>query len=175
MFSQAQTLSVRHAPAIICGIPASGKSTYGRWLEREKNVLFIDVEEEDALESAGIDELGDALFADTAQAPSFVNALRRSKRQVVLAWGFPTSCLPCIAALKDAGVDTWWFDGDRASARQSFIDRADMSVDLFDSQLADIEAHWPDIIQIFGARMIQVVGPGQAYLPPKQIYMQMFC
>lgn len=166
--------SYTRAPALICGIPASGKSSYGRWLEREKNIIFVDIEEDSALESAGLEQLWDSLLADLAGASNLVQALTRNKRQIVLAWGFPVSYLPVVAALKDTGVNVWWFDGDRASARQSFLDRGDLALELFDSQLADIEAHWPEILRIFGTHIIQVVGPGQAYLPGEEIYNQMF-
>jgi hypothetical protein len=166
--------SFRQAAVLICGIPASGKSTYGRWLEREKGVLFADAEEDGALEAVQLSEIWDDLFTDTAGAGYFVEAVKAREQAIVLAWGFPIEYLPIVSALKDAGMEVWWFDGDREAARHSFELRGTIALQLFERQIAEIEANWPEIESLFTEHIIQVVGPGPTYLLPAEIYLRMF-
>ncbi len=162
-------------PALLCGIPACGKSSYGRWLEREKRIAFVDVEEDGELQSAGLEEHWSRLFADLTHASEFANAVFREERQVVLGWGFPVEYLPVVSALRNSQIDVWWLDGDRDAARESFLRRGSISVELYDRQIANIEAHWPEIASLFGTeRIIRVVAPGPTYLAPAEIYARMF-
>lgn len=158
----------------MCGIPASGKSTYGRWLQREKGIVFVDVEEDGALEATRFSEAWDNLFTDIADASRFVDALKSREQAIVLAWGFPAEYIPIVSALKAAGMEIWWFDGDREAARHSFEHRGTIAVQLFEQQMGGIEANWPEIEALFVEHIIQVVGPGPNYLPPAEIYLRMF-
>ena len=103
----------------IAGIPASGKSHFGRWLESKYGFVHIDPEENNRLDSLSIHDVWDACFISRDCAP-FAQALRRLKEPVVFNWGFPVPCLPVAAALKEAGFDSWWLDADTARARTEF-------------------------------------------------------
>lgn len=134
----------------------------------------MDAEEDGAFEAAQLCEVWDDLFADCAHAGNFVNEIKARKQAIVLAWGFPIEYFPIVSALKDAGMDIWWFDGNREAARQSFERRGTVALRLFQQQMADIEANWPEIESLFGDHIIQVVGPGRSYLRPAEIYLRMF-
>lgn len=121
---------------MLCGIPASGKSTYGDWLQQEKGMLFVDVEEDGALEGANLETQWSRLFNEPSCARDFVAGLAD---RTVLAWGFPVRCLPMLAALKEAGLVLWWLDGNRKAARDSFIVRGTVGLKYFDRQMLDIE------------------------------------
>src|ERR1700685_129293 len=77
---------------LLTGIPATGKSTYGRWLETVKGFAYVDIEN-GGLEPAGLLPHWNAMFAPSGSASSFVGALDRMRHPVVLDWGFPPHCL----------------------------------------------------------------------------------
>ncbi len=84
-------------------------------------------------------------------------ALHALHRPVALDWGYPPSSLPFVEALCSAGVDAWWFDGDRAVARRHFIDRGTVTVDALDRQMTNIQAAWPRLAMFYGRRIIHTV------------------
>src|SRR5947209_2760152 len=106
---------------LLSGIPATGKTTFGAWLEQQRGFLHLDVEE-DGLEKANVriewDELCKCLCADRLML-----SLNKVNRPLVLDWGFPVSALPIVRKLKAAGFETWWFDGDIKRARERFVGR----------------------------------------------------
>jgi hypothetical protein len=77
-----------------------------------KGFLYVDIEN-GGLEPAGLSSHWNAMFAPHGSANSFVAVLKQMPRPVVLDWGFPPRCLPIVESLKHAGVEVWWFDGDR--------------------------------------------------------------
>ena len=120
---------------LISGIPASGKSTFCRWLEENKGFLHLNVEEDGVLERHGLATAWEALFDKGATAAPFVEALERFKRPVAIDWGFPPECLDIVRKLFDAGVMLWWFAADWAVARRKFKERGTLPVELFDIQI----------------------------------------
>jgi hypothetical protein len=158
--------------ALVSGIPGSGKSEYGRWLQRERGFIHLD------LENGGMDrpELysGWQQCVSTGLPAALVEAVDRLGAPVVLDWGFPPRFLPLVRSLHDAGVAAWWFDGDRAAARASFVRRGTVPVEALDQQMQRLDAAWPGISEFYGARVVNVVSPGGIYLPPEKISALMF-
>ncbi len=100
------------------------------------------------------------------------------ERRVVIDWGFPPSALNTVEQLKSFGVDIWWFDGDRETAKASFIQRYQRRehpatpADL-DAQLVAINVAWKEIKRVFGNHVIESVSVG-GYVPSDRIYIGMF-
>src|SRR3954468_583583 len=94
---------------LISGIPASGKSTFCRWLEEKKGFLHLDVEKPGGLERYGMATAWATLFDARASATPFIEALEKFHRPVVIDWGFPPEHLPAVKKLFDGGVMLWWF------------------------------------------------------------------
>ena len=84
---------------LISGIPASGKSTFCRWLEEKKGFLHLDVEKPGVLDRYGLATAWDALFDASASAAPFIEALDKFKRPVVIDWGFPPEHLNTVRKL----------------------------------------------------------------------------
>ena len=154
---------------LLSGIPASGKSTYGQWLADNKGFLFLDAENEGSLDGVGLRPLWNSMFSPGAAVVPFVQALRQLGQPIALDWGFPPACLPVIEALKHAGFEIWWFDGDRAAARQSFITRNTVPIGCFDLQIQNIDKYWRDIKRVFGDHVIETIAAGSSYLDHRQI------
>lgn len=81
-----------------------------------------------------------------------------------------------MRGLVDAGLTPWWFDGDRAAARESFERRTGHPATLgdLDRQLGLINAAWAEIVDIFGEGRLEVIGPGPTYRPSEAIFDAMF-
>jgi len=157
---------------LLTGIPASGKSVFGQWLEKSKGFLFLNVEH-GALDRLGLKAAWDGMFSGTGTAEQFVQELTRLQRLVVLDWGFPVHCLPIVEALQQAGVEAWWFDGNREAARQSFVRRGTVPIELFDKQLSGIEREWAAIQRTFRGHILKSIRSGPAYPRPQTLFARL--
>jgi hypothetical protein len=168
--------ALRAEPALILlsGVPATGKSTFGRWLECERGFDHVDVE------NGGFDRLGLSLaWSAVCQLPPpqvspFIAALRGLRRPIALDWGFPPPWLPLVRALHDAGVTAWWFDGDRQAARAVFIRRATVQVEALDLQMRHIEAYQALFDDFYAGRVVQAIHPDGSFTPPERIFDTIF-
>jgi hypothetical protein len=157
----------------LCGIPGCGKTTYARWLERQKGFLHLDFDK--LLNGQGPEDQLRLVQALQTKGPKlFVATVRRARRSIAIDWGFPPNSLPLVEALQQEGVLVWWFDGDREAARQSFIKRGDVSVGALDRQMALIQEVWLQIMTVVGPNVINALNRDGSYLPPEEIFEQMF-
>jgi hypothetical protein len=158
---------------LISGIPASGKSTFSRWLEEKKGFLHLDVEEAGVLDRYGLVTAWDTLFGTGASAAPFLAELDRFKRPVVIDWGFPPECLDTVRKLSEAGVMLWWFAADWAVARRKFQLRRYPFVQDFDIQIRKIEANLPEINALFRSHVEYTLPSTGIYTPPDKIWESM--
>jgi hypothetical protein len=151
---------------LLAGIPATGKSTFGAWLSKEKRFKHEDLEQH----QNHLDWL------ERKSPVRFIDELRAGRPDFILNWGFPPNdhYFAKVRDLVDAGMTPWWFDGDRGAALDSFIERDTVSREAWDAQLAQVETRWTDIEDIFGANRIDVIDSDGAYLPCPAIYEVMF-
>ncbi len=158
---------------LISGIPASGKSTFCRWLEEKKGFLHVDVEETGVLDRYGLVTAWDTLFGTGASAAPFLAELDRFRRPLVIDWGFPPEHLDAVRKLSEAGVMLWWFAADWAVARRKFKERGTLPVGVFDIQIRKIEATLPEINALFRSHVEYALPSTGIYTPPDQIWASM--
>ena len=158
---------------LVSGIPASGKSTFGRWLQEKKGFLHLDVEIDGELDRHGLATAWNNLFGAGASAFAFLGALEEFKRPVVIDWGFLPECLDTVRKLSEGGVMLWWFAADWAVARRKFKQRGYPYVQDFDVQLRKIEAALPEINAVFRSHVVYALPSTGIYTPPDQIWESM--
>jgi hypothetical protein len=158
---------------LISGIPASGKSTFCRWLEEKKRFLHVDVEKPGVLGRYELTTAWATLFDASTSAAPFVQALDRFKRPVVIDWGFPPECLNTVRKLSDAGIMLWWFAADWAVARRKFELRRYPHVEDFDIQIRKIKDTLPEINALFGSHVEYTLPSTGVYTPPDKIWESM--
>src|SRR5438874_811705 len=95
----------------LTGMPATGKSSYGRWLEATKGFLHVDPENERP-EHAGLVDIWFGICRSTHSVAAMDQA---AVRPVALDWGFPPHMYPWVQAAKAAGVRILWFNGDQVA------------------------------------------------------------
>lgn len=83
--------------------------------------------------------------------------------------GSPPERLETIAALQEEGVHTWWFEGDRAAARESFRRRGTAPLEAWHAQVPKIECHWRRIEEMYGSRMIRTLDANGRYTDPEEL------
>ena len=167
---------------LVCGMPATGKTTFGDWLRDMKGYLHLDLETRDCLEVNGLPPFwSDRIWNMTPKASTdFVAYLRALDRNVVLTWAFHTDLIPFVGHLVDAGAEPWWFEGERLAARAVFAARRTVLRDgvytpgtpdiaACDRYVASIVAHWSKMEPIFGGNVIHTLGADGTYAAPEQI------
>ena len=88
---------------LISGIPASGKSSFCRWLEEKKGFLHFDVEKLGVLDRYGLATAWATVYDASTSAAPFVQALDRFNRPVAIDWSFPPECLNTVRMLFESG------------------------------------------------------------------------
>jgi hypothetical protein len=120
---------------LLSGIPATRKSTFARYLSRERGFAHYDLECHPKgwphPELKRIWDLDRKLFVDK---------LRSMHQRVVLDWGFPPICISWVQELRQSDVKLFWFDGDIPQARQSFMQREGTArIADFEQQVLEIQ------------------------------------
>jgi hypothetical protein len=158
---------------LISGIPASGKSTFSRWLEEKKGFLHLDVEKAGVLDQYGLTTAWNTLFDPSASAAPFIEALEKFNRPVAIDWGFPPERLNTVRKIFDSGVMLWWFAADWAVARRKFELRRYPHVQAFDIQIRTIEAALPEINALFGSHKEYALPSTGIYPSPDKLWKSM--
>lgn len=156
---------------LISGIPASGKSSFGGWLAARHGWIHVDMEH-GGLAAIGADAFWN-LGLQTGSFGPFVKFLQGCEQSVVCDWGFPVQFSGTIERLHAHGMETWWFDGDDAAARESFLKRGRGSAAAFDKQLAEIRKYWPIFGGHYSGRVVITVTAGPEYLEWARVAAQM--
>jgi hypothetical protein len=126
---------------LLAGIPATGKSSFARYLALEHGFAHYDLESYPR--GWPHPELKEKWDTDR---PAFVAQVRHVHDRIALDWGFPVSCLSWVKELQALGVQLIWFDGDVARARQAFVRRGGFALN-FDRQVAAIKkAGYPTLL-----------------------------
>lgn len=155
---------------LLAGIGATGKSSYGRWLEAERGFWHIDVENYTPNERAFVEAWW--RLCNGRAAPEDITAA--AERPIVIDWGFPPSAFQMVDRIKGFDIPIWWFDGDRDAARASFIKRRTEDVASFDRYLAELQQYWAKVEPIIRDSTINVIYADGSYMPPQDIYKIMF-
>ena len=117
---------------LLTGIPGTGKTTLGDYLQRERGFRHLDFE-------SGI--LGQYINGNQV-IDAQVAALKASGDSAVITWGFlPAEQLAAVLRLRELGFEWFWLDGSREAATQAFLKRGTVTQELLDLQLSRIAEH----------------------------------
>ncbi len=156
----------RECLILLSGVPATGKSTFGRYLHREYGFAHYDLE----CHPRGWPHPD--LMATWAAPRQFVAQLKQLHKRVSLEWGFPVHHLPKVNALRAAGVRLIWFDGDRGQARSVFQERGRLDLAAFDRQVAAVAgAGYPTSLNCV---VVQTLSAKGAFMEPETIEREVF-
>jgi len=158
---------------LLAGIPAAGKSHFGRWLENRHDFLHFDVEKDGRLRALGLEPAWMNCFQADDVSP-FIDALRHLGRPILLNWGFPVNWLPLVERLKQNGVVLWWFEADAEHAISEFIRRGDVSLAAFERQMKALADSHEVIEAVFRPNIITTLDDEGRRMEPEEIYRRVF-
>ncbi len=170
-------MSKSYQIAFLAGVPATGKSTYCKWLEEKHGFIHIDVENN---QTETKDELRRLVWADPNQ---LIEHLRTLRSNVIIDQGFvpQPEAIKYLKALKNQGVSLWWFNAGRETARKAFEMRNDefigedrIDVKFFDDQMDRIENTWDSLKALFDPNILETLLPDMSRLDHQTIYKIMF-
>ncbi len=119
---------------LFSGYPATGKSTFCRYLTRTWGFAHYDLEHH----PEGWPHPEFQPMWDTDRA-TFVDLLGREHDRVALDWGFPPHCLGMVEELLSSGVRLVWFTASNVcDARIKFIERGGNPI-AFEQQMKAIQ------------------------------------
>ncbi len=168
---------------LICGMPATGKTTFGDWLRDEHGYFHLDLESRDCLASNGLPPLWPERIwnLDKSRLTDVFAYLRSLHRGTVMTWAFHTDLIPLVADLVRHGCQPWWFEGDRLAARKAHGMRKRIitqgvahpgapDMQAYDSYVASLVQHWAGIAPIFGGNILRTLHPDDTRPPYKAIW-----
>jgi hypothetical protein len=155
----------------VAGIPSTGKTHFGRWLNAEHGYLHVDAEVEGELDRLGLREVWNIAVV-SLDCTRLASVLHTRGASAVFNWGFPPVCLPVAAALKRAGFSSWWFEGDISAARREHR-RLGKDIDAFDTQLVAIQAHAAQITALFAPNILAVLDGNAGRMSPDAVLQRM--
>jgi len=128
---------------LLSGIPAAGKSSFGRYLAREHAFAHYDLE----CHPRGWPRPDLKGVWDSSRT-NFVARLNEFHERIALDWGFPPTAMPWVHELIATGVRLVWFGADVEKARRLFLQRGGIPVANFDNQVLGIQhAGLPNALQ----------------------------
>lgn len=142
---------------LICGMPATGKTTIGEHLAKHHGYKNIDMERWPYTSS-----LIDLLMENSS--PPMAETLLKSRfgdaSKIVLTWGFPPGqhCFNLLQFLIETfSFKTVWFYGGLEKCCEAWLKRdGRQNDDPFNLQMQRIGAAWPDLQSFFPSTMLTV-------------------
>jgi hypothetical protein len=168
----------RPAFILVWGVSGAGKSSYCNWLA-QRGYLYLDNDTVAQRINDGtaspLERRWWAMRVEQVTTRDFVNAI--AGQRVVVEFGARPDerSLVQLSLFLDLGASAWWFEGDRAAARESWLDR-EVRVDeeFWRIQTEWVDFAWLRIAEILRSRIVRTIGPGRAYLTEAQIDRLMF-
>ena len=161
------SLIPRRSVLLLSGIPATGKSHFGRYLARQHGFAHYDLE----CHPRGWPHPELKVVWD-ASPSAFLAELRNRHERIALDWGFPPCRMRIVEELRIGGATVVWFDGNIAQARKKFIERGGIDVCEFDAQVKSIQQS--DIPNILKCLVVNALTRKGAFLKLHSILSQVF-
>src|SRR6266536_2590279 len=116
---------------LITGVPGSGKTTIGNYLQEKYGFLHLNIEEWSSWDQS-LSKLRDFFLGN--KIVEFIGEAEQINNKIVITWGFmPGDSDNTILELIRLGFKMIWFDGDRNAAREAFVKREDGSAQALEA------------------------------------------
>ena len=121
---------------LIAGVPATGKTTIGNYLQDKFNFIHFDVES-DLINQT----IAGGLFWGL-EIDRFIEQIAEGGKNIVVTWGFVCDhqhSLDIIHMLQKKGFKFIWFNAEELIARRAFEERGTGNLKDFDTQMGRIK------------------------------------
>jgi hypothetical protein len=151
---------------LVAGTPASGKTSFGDYLRDKKDFLHVDIE---SFEGSYLHSVWVAALK-LKDMSLFLNTLKERNPNAVISWGFHLDDLQIAADLKRAGARLWWFEADEARARERFIARNGVALEVFEAQMKRIRNSRAKIEELFQPNIVKTLRSDNICMTFREIF-----
>ncbi|MDQ3098278.1 MAG: hypothetical protein M3Q44_00845 [bacterium] len=163
----------KHRIVLLCGVPASGKFTFAKYLQDKHGYTYISLGDDEWADKK-LKSLWDDVFEEKRQynkVETFVRYFYDTYENVVLDWSFPMEQLRVVELLKRQWCEVIWLSCSTAVARKRYIKQhGSDSIHLFDTQVKTIEENTPKLVKNLNPHVIDVLKKDNANKTEKEIY-----
>jgi len=145
-------MNLRPRIILISGVPGTGKTTIGNYLESQRKFVHFDIEK-------------------VMKLPNF-NTLNEN---TILTWGFNPEDPVSVGYIKDfvnSGRMMIWLDGNRDASKKAFIDRKTVSLARYEEQMERITRQEKKIYSEFSPRVINPFDSFGHFKPCEEIAIE---
>lgn len=155
----------------LAGVPATGKSYFGNWLEKNHNYLHLDVEKYESARQHKLER--EILHFWAGNYYDLLDKLSQANRPVAFNWGFPPEALKVAQRFIYIGLSPVWFSANSQIARRKYIERNNASnVHYYDLQVSKIKRKNKDLYSAFGGCIIKTIFDNGSRLDAEAIFKQ---
>lgn len=148
-----------HKLVLLCGIPATGKSAFGKYLQEKYNYTYISIDDE-SWQDKKMQSLWNHIFQAKSEydaVEKFACYLHENYKNVVLDWGFPMDKIRIAELLKRQWFEIVWLSCSTSLARQRFLQKHKNSATYFDTQIKNIKDNTDRIFKNLEPKVIDVL------------------
>ena len=152
----------------LAGVPATGKTYFGDWLEKNYNYLHLDIENKESVINHNLlNEVGE--FRN-GNYESLFYKFKEFEKPIILNYGFPPEYLSLIKNFFNYGLVPVWFDAKRNVSCEKFLERGGIDIKYFNIQMDKIEKYKIELNNAFGKCTIQTLRDNGTRVSPEDIY-----
>lgn len=152
----------KYPDLFISGMPACGKTTFGKWLEEKYGYKHFDFEKiRPSLLEQHPSEMGE--FVNLRIPKKLIDSLIREGAPIVFNWGFPVSRIDTAASIANQILPVW-FCAEPAIAEKRFKKRGGQPVSEFREQVSDLSIHKVRLDAVFRGNTIEMIDGSGSFL-----------
>jgi len=163
----------KHQIVLLCGIPSSGKTEFGKYLKDKHSYTYISIDS-GIWPDNNLRGLWSKVFDEKRQydkVEKFVCYLYENYENVVLEWNFPMDKIETVALFERQWCVALWFLCNTFVAKEKYIkkNRSD-SVHLFDKRIKEIEDSITTLNKRLKPTIINVLKEDKSFKTMEEIY-----
>lgn len=169
-----EAYQAKHKIILICGIPGSGKSTFGKYLQDKHKYTYVPMDVSEWFDKE-MQSLWNKVFEAKRQynaVEKFVCYLHDNYENVVLDWNFPITQLEVVELLKRQWCEIIWLSTSIPIARKRFLKKNINSATYFDSQVKSIDENKDKIIKNLNPKIINALFEDKKNKSLEEIYSE---
>lgn len=170
-----ETYMQNHKIILLCGMPGSGKSDFGKYLRDKHKYSYVSITDEE-WEDKKMQSLWNHIFEAKNEynaVEKFVCYLHENYKNVVLDWRFPIEQIRAAELLKRQWCEIIWFTCKVDSAKKKFVKKYKNSATYFDTQIKSIEGNSEKIIKNLNPKVMDVLKDKKTNKTSDELYSEL--
>jgi len=163
----------KHQIVLLCGIPSSGKTEFGKYLKDKHGYTYISIDG-GTWPDNNLRGLWSKVFDEKRQyqnVEKFVCYLYENYENVVLEWNFPMDKIETVALLERQWCIALWFLCNTFVAKEKYIEKnGSNSGHLFDKRIKEIEDSVTTLNKRLKPTIINVLKGDKGFKTMEEVY-----